>query len=100
MKIIISNASSINFASKVDLNNLIPEGVDGNALSYDQDGGQVLIGESLWGIYRSSENSYVLQYEEGLMDFLSLLALTSRVIDKLKREFSQDLVFKIQGLKQ
>ena len=98
MKIIISNAASIGFKSKIDLLQLIPDGVDGEILSYDEDEGRVLIGESIWGIYSSTDDEYLLQYEEGLVDFLPLLALTSRIIEKLKREFDQNLIFKTQGL--
>ena len=42
MKIVISNASDINFESKVDLNRIIPEGIDGHALNFGQGEGQVL----------------------------------------------------------
>lgn len=98
MKIIISNAADIDFESKVDLNRLIPEGIDGNVLNYGQGEGQVLIDSLVWGIYCSNEDTYILQYEEGLIDFLTLLALTTRIIDKLKREFNQNLIFKIEGL--
>ena len=98
MKIIISNAINIGFESKIDLNRLIPDGVDGNPLNYEQGEGQVLIDRSVWGIYCSNEDTYILQYEEGLIDFLTLLALTTRIIEKLKLEFSPNLVFKIEGL--
>lgn len=100
MKIIISNASSIGFESKIDLYRVIPEGVDGNVLNYAQCGGKVLIGDSVWGIYSSNDDHCVLQYEEGLVEFLPLLALTTRIMEKLKREFSPDLVFKIEGLSE
>jgi len=98
MKIIISNAASVNFESKIDLLQLIPDGVDGTALTFESGEGRVLIGESTWGIYCSTEDEYLLHFEEGLIEFLPLLALTSRIIEKLKREFSQDLIFKTQGL--
>lgn len=98
MKIIISNASEINFESKIDLIRLIPEGADGYPLNYGQGEGQVLIETSVWGIYSSADDQWALQYEEGLIDFMSLLALSSRIVDKLKREFNSDLVFKIQGM--
>ncbi len=98
MKIIISNATDINFETKIDLNRLIPEGLDGYALNYGKGEGQVLIDRSVWGIYCSNNDEYVLQYEEGLIEFFTLLALTSKIIDKLKREFSQNLVFKIEGV--
>jgi len=100
MKIIISNAASIKFASKIDLLHLIPDGVDGKILNYEHGEGQVLIGESTWGMYRVNSDEFTLQYEEGLIDFLTLLALTSRIIEKLRREFDQSLVFKIQGLRE
>lgn len=97
MKIVISNASDINFESKVDLNRIIPEGIDGHALNFGQGEGQVLIDNSVWGIYYADNDNCILQYEEGLIEFLPLLALTTRIIDKLKREFNQNLVFQIQG---
>ena len=100
MKIIISNAESIEFKSKIDLLQLIPDSIDGKILNYAQGEGQVLIGESVWGIYNSKEDECILQYEEGLIDFLTLLALTSRIIEKLKIEFDQNLVFKVQGLQE
>ena len=98
MKIIVSNAIEIEFRTKVDLLRLIPEGVDGNVLNYSEGEGQVLIGDSVWGIYSADKEIVVLKYEQGLIEFLTLLALTSRIIDKLKREFSQDLVFKVEGM--
>jgi len=98
MKIIISNANDVEFETLVDLNRLIPEGIDGKILNYGQGEGQVLIGESVWGIYAKSENESVLQYENGLIDFFTLLALTSKIMDKLRREFSSDLEFKIEGM--
>lgn len=98
MKIIISNASSIGFESKIDLNRVIPDGVDGNVLNYAQGEGKVLIADSVWGIYFSKEDHCVLQYEQGLVEFLPLLALTTRIMEKLKREFSPDLLFTIEGL--
>jgi len=100
MKIIISNAESIEFKSKIDLLQLIPDSIDGKILNYEQGEGQVLIGESVWGIYSSKKDECILQYEEGLIDFLTLLALTSRIIEKLKMEFDQNLVFKVQGLQE
>jgi len=100
VKIIISNASSIGFESKIDLNRIIPEGIDGSGLNYAGGEGQVLISDSVWGIYCSKEDHCVLQFEQGLVEFLPLLALTTRIMEKLKREFSPDLVFKIEGLKE
>jgi len=98
MKIIISNAATIAFESKIDLNRVIPERVDGHALSFKQAEGRVLIDSSVWGIYCKDENTCVLQFEEGVVEFLPLLALTTRIIDKLKREFSHDLAFQVEGL--
>ena len=98
MKIIISNAVKVEFKTKIDLLQLIPDGIDGKVLNYGQGEGQVLIGESVWGIYYSSNTECVLQYEEGIIDFLTVLALATRIIEKLKREFGQDLIFRIKGL--
>ena len=98
MKIIISNASDITFESKIDLHRLIPDGIDGTALQHDQGEGKVLISDSVWGIYCVNEEQFRLQYETGRSDFLTLLALSTRIVAKLKQEFNQDLVFEIQGL--
>ena len=98
MKIIISNANDVKFETLVDLNRLIPEGIDGKILSFADGEGRVVIGESTWGIYLHNDHESILQYEKGLIDVFTLLALTSKIMDKLRREFNSSLEFKIEGM--
>lgn len=98
MKIFISNSSKISITSEDDLACIIPPDANGKVLNYGQGEGQVMINGKVWGIYcHSDRKSYVVQYEEGSLDWGSFQRSITGLLDHLRNEFGAEINFIVEG---
>lgn len=97
MHIIISHAENIGFNSLEDLASIIPQGCYGNAVNYGQDEGQIQIEDTIWGIYYNGDNTYHLQYEEGLISWPVLNKLADSIMKQICSVFGDHLNFSVRG---
>lgn len=97
MKIIIKGCDDLNICSIEDLAKLIPSALDGKPLNYGQGEGQIEIDSTVWGVYCDENDTYILQFEEGVLEWLVLQKVVVALIENISNKSGQALTFYIEG---
>ncbi|MBW4693301.1 MAG: hypothetical protein KME27_16235 [Lyngbya sp. HA4199-MV5] len=98
MKIIIEGCDDLDICSMEDLPKLIPSTLNGKPLNYGQGEGQIEIEGTVWDLYYSENDTYILQFEEGVIEWLMLQKIVSALMENISDKFCRDVKFHIKGI--
>ncbi len=97
MKLLIENTQNFEILSSNDLGKIIPPALNGKVLNYGQGEAQVVIDDTILGMYYAEKEHYCLQYEEGSADWGSFKELLETTLGQIQSEFGPGLKFTIKG---
>lgn len=98
MKIFLKNCDDLLISSLEALEQLIPPGWNGRAINYGQGEGQIEIENTTWGLYYHSQpNSYLLQFEQGHIEFLTLHRLSTAIIANISKKLGHEISAFVEG---
>lgn len=97
MNIIIQDTESLELSTFEDVEKIIPSGLSGKALNYGQGEGQFQIEDTVWGIYIRSNNTYLLQYEEGLKNWNELQEIVNLIHKSINAAFGVNCTLRVEG---
>lgn len=80
-----------------ELRCLIPDGIVWQQLNYGQGEGQVSINGSEWGFYFPAEDSMLIVFHKGHMEFSTAISFIKSVHKKLSDTYNVDLRIEILG---
>ena len=96
MKIIIEGCNDLGILSIEQLSQFIPVGLNGKPLNYGQGEGQMEIEGTVWGIY-CNKNTYLLQFEEGSLDWLTMQKLVVAILENISEKFGREIKYRVEG---
>ena len=81
-----------------DLNDLIPDGFEGEAVNYSQGEGQIRIENTEWGFYCGPSGSgYSVVFEEGSLDFDQAMWMAAGILAKIRKKWGAGISAQIEG---
>lgn len=97
MKLMLRNASNVEFSCLDDLSKTIPKNYQGKPLNFGQGEGQVEIDGTVWGFYVSDSGDYCMQFEEGYLDWHSLNNLVESIVSAIDISFGVSAKIEVEG---
>jgi len=97
MPLHLQGSEPVEFSCKEDLLKAVPEGSTGKPLNYGQGEGQVEIDETVWGFYINENDEYLMQFEEGKLDWRSLNNLVELLVARINDSFGVDIKIEVEG---
>jgi len=99
MKIRLSPSDSMMIDGYEGLNELIPEGFEGEAINYGQGEGQIRIENSEWGFYVGDRPGmgYSVVFEEGTLDFDQAIAMATGILAQIRKKWGPQISAHIEG---
>ena len=84
MTLLLSLSDTMAIGGMKDLNDLVPEGFQGEAVNYGQGEGQIRIGDTEWGFY-AGPTGYSIVFEEGALEFDQAVAMAAGILAQIRK---------------
>ena len=97
MKVVLSDSNLISIASIADLDELIPEGWQGEALNYGQGEGQIRVGECEWGFYFDDSGRQYFVLVEGSVELHDAYAMASGILARIQAKWGMGISGRVEG---
>ncbi|GAA5120876.1 hypothetical protein JIN84_06135 [Luteolibacter yonseiensis] len=97
LTITLKNADRMSIGSLSELEQLVPEGMAGEALAYGQGEGQLRIGETVWGFYLVDAGNRSFALEEGVLSFEEAAAIATGIIHRARFLWGSHIESEVRG---